>query len=153
MSLELDTLKAALTALTTVGVCMTIHVVFMFFVLRSQVAFRGLFPGARGLSLIAPTILIATGLMTFSSHLQVLIWAAVMWTFGNFEKLTDALYFSATTYTTLGSGKHTLEPPFRLLEPTEAANGMLAAGLNTAVLFALLSSMARKHSGFDEFFR
>lgn len=153
MTTELNMAKAAFTALSTIGVCMTIHVVFMFLILRFQVAFRSRFPAARGLSLIAPTILIATGLMTLSSHIQVLLWAGVMWIFGNFETMTDALYFSATTYTTLGSGKHTLVPPFRLLEPTEAANGMLAAGLNTAVLFALLTSMARRHDTFDEFFR
>lgn len=152
MTTELEIAKAGLTALVTIGVCMTIHVVFMFLIFRFQVAFRGRFPRARGLSLIAPTILIATGLMTVSSHIQVLLWAGVMWVFGNFESATEALYFSATTYTTLGSGKHALEPPFRMFEPTEAANGMLAAGLNTAVLFALLSSMARKHATFDEFF-
>lgn len=153
MTTEIDLAKAGLTALATIGVCMTIHVVFMFLILRFQVAFRGRFPRAHGLSLIAPTILVATGLMTLSSHIQVMLWAGVMWLFGDFETATDALYFSATTYTTLGSGTHALAPPFRMFEPTEAANGMLAAGLNTAVLFALLSSMARRHSAFDEFFR
>lgn len=31
-------------------------------------------------------------------------------------------------------------------------NGMLAAGLNTAILFAILSNLGRKRSGLDEFF-
>ena len=46
-----------------------------------------------------------------------------------------------------------LVPPNRVLEPVEATNGMLAAGLNTALLFAILSSMARKHADYDDFFR
>jgi hypothetical protein len=35
----------------------------------------------------------------------------------------------------------------------EATNGMLAAGLNTAILFAILSNVARRRSDYDEFFR
>jgi hypothetical protein len=34
----------------------------------------------------------------------------------------------------------------------EASAGMLTSGLNAAVLFAILASMGRKHSGFEEFF-
>ena len=33
------------------------------------------------------------------------------------------------------------------------SNGMLAAGLNTALLFSILSSMAKKHTDYDDFFR
>jgi hypothetical protein len=153
MDLEINMVKAAAVALATIAVCMTIHVVFMFLVLWLQTGFRSRFPRAHGLGLIVPTILMAVGLMTVSGHIQVGLWAGVLWRFGNFGSAADALYFSATTYTTLGSGKHVLEPPFRLLEPTEAANGMLAAGLNTAVLFAMLSSMARRRTGMEDFFR
>jgi len=153
MSIELGMVEAAAVALGTMGVCLTIHVVFMFLILKVQVAVRDRLPRLRGIGLLVTSILLATLLMTISGHIQVVLWAGVLRTFGNFAKFTDALYFSATTYTTLGSGAHALEPPFRLFEPTEAANGMLAAGLNTAVLFAVISSMARKHSGFEEFFR
>lgn len=153
MSMQAEFVKAVTVALGTIALCMTIHVVFMFLILRAQVAVRERFSRARGLGLLVPTILIAVALMTLSGHIQVVLWAGVLWQFGNFENVSDATYFSATTYTTLGTGKHVLEPPFRMFEPTEAANGMLAAGLNTAVLLALISSMARKHSGFEDFFR
>jgi hypothetical protein len=88
-----------------------------------------------------------------SSFVQIGIWAAVLWRFANFETINDALYFSGTTYTTLGTGKHVLVAPHRILEPVEATNGMLAAGLNTALLFAILSSMAKKQADYDDFFR
>ena len=39
-----------------------------------------------------------------------------------------------------------LVPPIRGLEPMEATNGMLAARLNTAILFAVLSNMVRHHA-------
>lgn len=61
------------------------------------------------------------------------------------------IYFSGTTYTILGTGKHVLEAPYCVLEPMEATNGILVAGLNTAILFAILSTVARNRSGYDEF--
>ena len=42
-------------------------------------------------------------------------------------------------------------PPYCVLEPMEATNGILVAGLNTAILFAILSTVARNRSGYDEF--
>ena len=36
------------------------------------------------------------------------------------------------------------------LEPMEATNGILVAGLNTAILFAILSSVARRHGGYHD---
>jgi len=45
-----------------------------------------------------------------------------------------------------------LVAPHRILEPVEATNGMLAAGLNTALLFAILSSIAKKDADYDDFF-
>jgi hypothetical protein len=92
-------------------------------------------------------------MLVASSFVQIGIWAAVLWRFANFETINDALYFSGTTYTTLGTGKHVLVAPHRILEPVEATNGMLAAGLNTALLFAILSSMAKKQADYDDFFR
>jgi len=61
------------------------------------------------------------------------------------------IYFSGKTYTTLGTGKHVLVAPYCVLEPMEATNGILVAGLNTAILFAILSRVARNRSGYDEF--
>ena len=45
----------------------------------------------------------------------------------SFERIADVVYFSGTTYTTLGTGKHLLMPPYCVLEPMEATNGSLRA--------------------------
>ena len=137
----------------TMALCLVVHAVFMFLVLGSQLAFRARFPRATGFALVVPTILLATVLMVVSSMLQILVWFGVLHMFGSFPSAQDALYFSGTTYTTLGTGKHVLVAPYRVLEPLEAMNGTLAAGLNTAVLFAILANLARKHSSLGEFFR
>jgi hypothetical protein len=64
-----------------------------------------------------------------------------------------SLVSAATTSTILGTGKHVLVPPSCVLEPMESTDGMLAAGLNTAILFAILPNVARRRSDDDEFFR
>ena len=64
--------------------------------------------------------------------------------------MQDAVYFSGTTFTTLGTGKHVLVTPYCVLEPMEATNGILVAGLNTAILFAIMSSIARRHAGYED---
>lgn len=152
MAPDLDRFYPLTAALGTIAVCLVIHAFVLFGVLRSQIAFRRRFPAARRAWLMVPSILLATVMLLASSFLQIGILAAVLWRFGNFETVDDALYFSGTTYTTLGTGKHVLVPPNRILEPVEATNGMLAAGLNTAILFSILSSMAKKHADYDAFF-
>jgi len=137
----------------TMAACLVIHAVFMDLVLRSQIAFRNRFPHATGIILVVPTILPATVFMVVSNIVQILIWFGVLHVFGTFSSVQDALYFSGTTFTTLGTGKHVLVAPFRVLKPLEAMNGTLATGLNTAVLFAILTNLARKHSILGEFFR
>lgn len=149
---DLVRFSSVAAAVATIVVCLVIHTFVLFGVLRWQVRFRRCFPAARGAWLVVPSILLATVMLMASNFVQIGIWSAVLWQFGNFESVNDALYFSGTTYTTLGTGKHVLVAPHRILETVEASNGMLAAGLNTAVLFAILSSMAKKHAAYDDFF-
>lgn len=136
-----------------VGVSVTIHAFFMFLILRSQVWLkRGPLAKASGATLLVPSLLAATVFIALSGFIQVTLWAGVLWQCGPFDGFQEAIYFSATTYTTLGTARHVLVPPFRAFEAMEASAGMLASGLNAAVLFAILASMGRKHSGFEEFF-
>lgn len=136
-----------------VGVSLTIHAFFMFVILKSQIRLKdGLLANAHGFPLLMVSLLVATLFIALSSFIQIVLWAGVLRQFGRFDNISEAVYFSATTYTTLGTAKHVLVPPYRALEPMEAAAGMLASGLNTAVLFAILANMGRRHSGFDEFF-
>lgn len=150
--MDATTWEVIVAGIVTMSLCLSIHALFMFAVLRSQVHFRKRFPKVNGIGLIVPSILLATVLIVVSSILQIVIWAGLCWNTGHFDSFRDAAYFAGTTYTTLGSGKQPLGPPYRVFEPLAAMNGMLAAGLNTAILFAILSNLGRKRSGLDEFF-
>ena len=50
-----------------------------------------------------------------------------------------AFYFSAGTYTTVGSGDLVLAMPWRLLGPIEALTGVLMCGLSTGYFFVVVS--------------
>ena len=151
---ERESVFALATGVLLVGVSLVIHAFFMFMILKAQITLRDrVLPKASGVSLLMPSILLATVFIAISSFIQVLLWSWVLWLFGHFGDFRDALYFSGTTYTTLGAASHVLAAPYRAFEPMEAMTGMLASGLNTAVLFAILASLGRKRSGFEEFFR
>lgn len=151
---EAESARVIAFGVLLVGASLTIHAYFMFLILKAQVWLRneGL-SNASGLTLLVPSILLATVFIAVSSFIEVVLWALVLWHFGSFDGVLEAMYFSGTTYTTLGTAKHVLVPPYRVFEPMEAATGMLASGLNTAVLFAILASMGRKRSDYEEFFR
>lgn len=134
----------------TISACLALHSFVMFVVLQSQVAFRKRFPRAAGIKLVMPSMLIPAVLLVFSTFVQIALWAVVPWHFGYFDHVQDVIHFSGTTFTTLGTGQHVLVASSCVLEPMEATNGILVAGLNTAILFAILSSIARRHAGYDD---
>jgi hypothetical protein len=82
-------------------------------------------------------------LITAAMHLaQIALWAVIYLVFcGEISSFEQALYVSAENYTALGYGDVLLSPPWRLLGPLEAINGLLLFGLSTAALFAVLSHL------------
>ena len=151
---ERETLFVLTIGVLLVGASLTIHAFFMFLILKTQIWLKERpLAQASGFLLLLPSILLATVFIAISSFIEVALWAWVLSSSGRFDGFLAALYFSATTYTTLGTARHVLVPPYRALEPMEAVAGMLASGLNTAVLCAIFASLGRRRSGFDEFFK
>jgi hypothetical protein len=62
------------------------------------------------------------------------IWAVVFAAAGVLPDLETAVYFSLTSYTTVGYGDVVLPPSSRFLGPIEAAVGILMFGWSTAVM-------------------
>lgn len=69
---------------------------------------------------------------------QVLIWAILFYLLGAADSAVNAVYVSGVTFTALGYGDVTLQPPYRLLAPLESAVGLLMFGLSTASLLAVI---------------
>jgi voltage-gated potassium channel len=84
-------------------------------------------------------ILRVVSLLLLLHWLEAAIWAAVYVALGVLPNFETSIYFSLTSYTTLGYGDVLLPPDWRLLGPFEAAVGILAFGLSTGVMVAAIT--------------
>ena len=87
------------------------------------------------------------GVMTTSLALLILhILEAVLWAFlymalpahAGLKNFHEAIYFSMITFTTLGYGDVTLNEPWQVLAGAEGMVGIVAFGLTTALLYAVI---------------
>jgi len=77
-------------------------------------------------------------LAVFATHVvEIWIWASFYLLIGQFQSLEPALYFSTSSFTTVGFGDVTLSQDWRLLSSMEAANGMILFGWSTAFIFEI----------------
>jgi voltage-gated potassium channel len=72
--------------------------------------------------------------------LQVLIWAGC-YRWLCLPSWESALYFSATSYSTVGYGDVILPPEWRMLGPIESILGVLMCGLSVSLLFAIATRL------------
>jgi voltage-gated potassium channel Kch len=66
-------------------------------------------------------------------------WAMFFLIAGLLPDLGTAVYFSLTSYTTVGYGDIVLPVPWRILGPIEAAVGILMFGWSTAIMVAVIT--------------
>jgi voltage-gated potassium channel len=79
--------------------------------------------------------------MTILLHLlQILLWAA-FYRLRCFRSWESGLYFSATSYSTVGYGDIVLPPVWRMLGPVEAIMGVLMCGISVCALFAIATRL------------
>jgi voltage-gated potassium channel Kch len=78
-------------------------------------------------------------LFALAAHfIEIALWALSFILCGEFSNFASALFYSGVTYTTLGDSTTVLSARWRLLEPIEAAIGMLMFGVTTAIIFAVI---------------
>ena len=95
--------------------------------------------GRGGIWLWDVVLVIKFTLLTLAAHfVEIALWALSFVLCGEFSNFAFALYYSGVTYTTLGDSTTVLSARWRLLEPIEAANGMLMFGVTTAIIFAVI---------------
>jgi hypothetical protein len=100
---------------------------------------RGLLGGRFRVNL---TFVTGATVLTLAAILpEVALWALVLDLCGGVGDFGAALYYSAGSYTTVGSGGVVLSPAWKLLGPIEAAAGMLMFGVSTALIFSVIQRL------------
>ena len=81
-------------------------------------------------------------LAVFIAHvIEIWIWAALYYfkaSISEIPTLEAAVYFSTSSFTTVGFGDLVLSEDWRLLSSIEAINGMILFGWSTAFIFAII---------------
>jgi hypothetical protein len=75
--------------------------------------------------------------------LQIVLWASFYRWFC-FPAWGPALYFSAASYSTVGSSDVTLRPKWQMLGPLESIIGVLMAGVQVGLLVALIVQLIQR---------
>ena len=126
--------------------CLVLQSVFVTMALRHYAKFRvppKYRPSPwRNISLLAVIMM----LVTAGSLLQVMIWAVLFVSIGEFDRLEPALYYSAVNFSTLGYGDIVMSERWRLLGPLEAFNGILMFGVSTALMTAAVNFVVRQNT-------
>ena len=78
---------------------------------------------------------------------QIAAWALVFMMVGEFSDYHAAFCHSAVNFTTLGYGDVVMSPPWRLLGPLEALNGVLVLSLSSAVLVSTFGHLRDARHG------
>jgi len=73
--------------------------------------------------------------------IEIWLFAALYIALGLFDSIVDAVYFSASTFSTVGFGDIVLDERWRLLAATEGAHGFLLIGWSTAFLVSVTARM------------
>ena len=87
-------------------------------------------------------VILAVVLGLFVMHgVQIWMFAAVFMLLGEFQTFEAALYFSTSTFTTVGYGEVVIESRWRIVAAIESAAGFLVLGWSTVFLISVLSRL------------
>lgn len=85
-----------------------------------------------------------------SSVLVIDLWSLIFWAYCDISS-SESAYFSATSFTSLGSPRRTLVAPWRILEPLETGTGMLCTGIDTAMILTTISKVFKNTRTINSF--
>lgn len=128
-------------ATLVVGVTVVVHLVGLALLLAILRRYRRASRRYLVILLNGGAILVAAfGLFALHSA-EIWIWAGIYRLLGAFTDFEHALYFSTSTYVTIGYGDLVLPPGLRILGAIEGASGIILIGWSTAFFFSIVDRM------------
>ena len=129
------------SAFVVVSVCVLIHTCGMVILAEWLLKRRAVIERRAGITHLT-LLLIAVFSVIVVLHLgEAAIWAFFYQQRGLFPDYESSLYFSLTSYSTVGYGDVLLPQRWRLLGCVEAITGVLLCGLSTAFIFVLVNAL------------
>ena len=128
-------------AFSIVAVCLVLHVASIVFIADWMLDQRDKRRDRMGTVGYMVLLIAAFSAIIILHMIEIAIWAVFY--FGNslFLDFETALYFSTTSYTTIGFGDVVLPRAWRMLGGIEGVTGVLLCGLSTAFVFAIVNAM------------
>jgi len=127
-------------ALVIVFVCLLLHVATLLFMAECLLRRRDYLARSGGTHYAILMILLFSGIL-FLHVVETSLWAGFYYTRGLLAGFETCLYFSLTSYTTIGYGDVLLPEKWRLLGALEGITGVLLCGISTAFFFAVMTAM------------
>jgi voltage-gated potassium channel len=134
-------LKELFIAFSIVAVCLALHVASIVIIADWMLDQRDKRKNQMGTVHYMGLLITAFSAIIILHMIEIAIWAGFY--FGNslFPDFETSLYFSTTSYTTIGFGDVVLPRAWRMLGGIEGVTGVLLCGLSTAFVFAIVNAM------------
>jgi len=136
---------SVLVGLPVMLVCLVLQLVTAFLSVRHYV--RRAPRGPSGVVAGVRPLLEAMLILMLGNVVEIVVWALLFQSFGEFDQLFDAIYHSAVNFTSLGYGDVVMSNRWKLLGPLEALNGIVMLGITSAALMAMLQQLIRAQRG------
>jgi voltage-gated potassium channel len=133
--------RELVTAFAIVLVCLVIHVVSIVMLAEFLVRRRKIVGRELRLTGYMMLLIVVFSVIVILHVGETGIWAAFFYERNLFSGFEPSLYFSITSYTTIGYGDVVLPQKWRLLGGIEGVSGVLLCGLSTAFIFAIVNAL------------
>jgi Ion channel len=128
-------------AAAIVSLCLLLHVATLLFMAECLLRRRDYLARTGGRRHYAVIMIVLFSGILFLHVIETSLWAGFYYTRGLFADFETCLYFSLTSYTTIGYGDVLLPERWRLLGALEGVTGVLLCGISTAFFFAVMTAI------------
>lgn len=134
-------LKELIIAFGIAAICVVIHINALIILAGKLLDWRSKFDKLAGFTRYTLILNMVFAIIIILHLVETAIWATAYLWWELFSDYETALYFSLTSYTTIGYGDVVLPEKWRLLGGIEGISGVLLCGVSTAFIFVVLNDM------------